>query len=659
MKNNRTLYVEQNANKHLQKSGEFDDLTSCLAEISRARRSGDTEPYTVKIKGDLYVREPVVIDGSSGIDNVVIDGEGCARILGGVRASGIKKDCLFGIECMSCQVAMVDGEYPAISDLYVNGQRYSPARYPKGRFLHAESVENECPEDKNVMDAAYTASSYFSPRRCDIEGMDDISGASITFYHYWIDEHTPILRYDAEKNIIYMKYASCFLITTRYEPEECTSSMRYYFENVKRGFTDAGEFYYDRSTGKIYFIPMGEVGLDAEVLVPVARELIVVRGDADNPIRNVGMRGVELLLTDGECAFYNGRDDIPRASDVQAAHTAPGAISVENAVGFSLCDCKIHATGTHAVYLGVGTVDAVIEGNEMYDLGGGGVSLVGGTPSDALPKSHHNKINRNKIIHISKKLTRAVGVLVRHSADNEIAGNEIAYTGYSGISVGWVWGYADSVTHRCLISRNHIHHIGVGLLSDMGGIYTLGRQPGTVIEYNRIHDVVSAHYGGWGIYTDEGTSEIRIENNVVFRTKCECYNQHYGKDNIVRNNIFAFGGRGAARILRAEPHIGYTLVSNCFVTDGKDIYYDAPGTRESLRSERNAVFDTKRQVVMLTADGVEYSLPLWQERYNRDIGTEIIDPMFADAKNGDFTITNKEVFEKIGFVPIIGFPATE
>lgn len=621
------------------------------------RAKGDAEPVILRLFGDHYIEEPIVIDSSIG-DGITLVGEGGARIIGGVRLNNIKRDELSGVSCMSADVPMVAGEYPAISDLYIDGVRYYPARYPKGRFLHASSVENELAPDKIPMENAYLASSYFSPIREDVEGMEDISGASITFYHFWVDEHTPIAKYDAEKNIIYMKYPSCFIITTRYEPKEDTSAMRYYFENVARGFTDEGEFYYDRKIGKIYFIPKGDVTPNSEALVPTAKTLLEIRGKAEHPIKNIKVENIEFMLTDGECAFL-GKDGSLRASDIQAAHTAPGAVSIENAEGFTLSDCKIHSSGTHAVYLGVGCVGALICGNEMYDLGGGGVSLVGGTPADALPESHHNKITKNKIINISKKLTRAVGVLIRHSHDDEISENEIAYTGYSGISVGWVWGYADSVTDGCLIARNHIHHIGDGRLSDMGGIYTLGRQPRTVIEYNRIHDVHSAHYGGWGIYNDEGSSGIRVENNVVFRTKCECYNLHYGKDNLVKNNVFALGGRGCARILRAEEHIGVELSGNILVTDGLDIYYDAPGTRESMSAERNVVYDLSREVKMLTTEGIEYALEDWQEKFKRDLSTKIINPQFANIESDDFTVTNAEIFEKIGFKPIVGFPATE
>ena len=78
------------------------------------------------------------------------------------------------------------------------------------------------------------------------------------------------------------------------------------------------------------------------------------------------------------------------------------------------------------------------------------------------------------------------------------------------------------------------------VLSDLGGIYTLGDQTGTVIRHNHFHDIWAGKYGGWAIYCDEGSRNILIENNLAHRCRHACFNQHYGKDNIVRNNIFAF-----------------------------------------------------------------------------------------------------------------------
>ena len=58
----------------------------------------------------------------------------------------------------------------------------------------------------------------------------------------------------------------------------------------------------------------------------------------------------------------------------------------------------------------------------------------------------------------------------------------------------------------------------------MGGVYTLGVQPGTLLRGNHIHDVEKANYGGWAIYLDEGSSHIVVEDNVCYDTTSQPFN---------------------------------------------------------------------------------------------------------------------------------------
>ena len=102
----------------------------------------------------------------------------------------------------------------------------------------------------------------------------------------------------------------------------------------------------------------------------------------------------------------------------------------------------------------------------------------------------------------------------------------------------------------------------------MGGIYLLGAQPGTIVEHNLIHDIYAREYGGWALYTDEGSAFIRLEHNVCFNCSDNCYHQHYGRMNVVSNNVFAFAEKELCRVTWGEQHLSTIFENNVLITDG-------------------------------------------------------------------------------------------
>ena len=183
--------------------------------------------------------------------------------------------------------------------------------------------------------------------------------------------------------------------------------------------------------------------------------------------------------------------------------------------------CSLRNLGTFGFELFDGCTFNRFTCNTLEQIAAGGFRLRGVEPGgNPALRTGNNTISDNTIGYYGLTYPSAVGVLVMHSDCNTVAHNLIHHGDYTGISVGWSWSYLRSAARGNRIEQNHIHDIGYNnLLSDMGGIYTLGLSPGTVISNNLVHDVNANRYGGWGIYTDEGSTSILIENNIVYHTK--------------------------------------------------------------------------------------------------------------------------------------------
>ena len=386
-------------------------------------------------------------------------------------------------------------------------------------------------------------------------------------------------------------------------------------------------------------------------------------GAPDRPVEAVRFEGVSFE-----------QSAVPEAEPaVQAAVSVPGALVLRHARGVAIEDGRLAGLGGYAVEIGEGCRDVRVAGSELVDLGAGGVKVDGSDAAgDPAGRTSGVRITDDTIHAIGRVFPSAVGVLVRHASDVEIAHDAIYDTYYTAISAGWVWGYAPSVTNAVRIVKNDIHDIGQGVLSDMGGVYTLGIQPGSVVRGNHVRDVRAAGYGGWAIYPDEGSSHIVIEDNVAHDTTGHVFHQHYGNENVVRNNVFAFGREGVVAISRGPSWSGgrgrlaLTLFGNVLVGDrvpliAAGLAGDAESAAAARRfdSDLNVLWDASGEPPRL-GDGQgagrgglrkAYALGEWQG-LGLDRHSVVADPGFVDAARRDLRLRPDSPALALGFRPI-------
>ncbi len=508
--------------------------------------------------------------------------------------------------------------------LFVNGQRRQRSRIPNEGFFHVDG------------DVSLEEQAQFSFRKGDIKKeWAEPEDVEIVLLQAWAEFRMKISEVDEATRTVTLS-GKC----ARSNREK---DARYWVENVFEGLDEPGEWYLDRRSGILYYWPMpGEDMNEAEVIAPLLAELVRLEGDVagEKLISNVDFSGLTFCHTDWS---------LPQAgyADMQAAFDIPGVLLANGAASCSIEGCTFAHLGRYAIEFAKGCKDNRIIGNEMTDLGAGGVKI--GEPVIRKDKSEltgGNIISHNHIHDIGIVYPAAIGVWVGQSSGNTIAHNHIHHTFYSGMSIGWTWGYGPTNARDNTVEFNHVHHIGRGMLSDMGGIYTLGVQPGTVIRNNLFHDVTSYTYGGWGIYLDEGSSDILVENNVVYRTKTGGFHQHYGRENIIRNNIFALAKEGQLIRTRQEPHISFTFERNIVYWEENPLL-GSNWEDDKYKLNRNLYFYTGDGPIMFT----KWSFEEWQAR-GQDRDSLVADPLFVDPENDDFSLKPESPAFKLGFKPI-------
>ncbi len=570
--------------------------------------------------------------------------------------------------------------------LFVNGRRAPRARYPKfapeGQAVHnvLRIGEIENPEADDLFDGSAT----FKPGEGDVHNWASLPDAEIVLLHYWIEERLPQPRLNPRTGWLSFARRSAFnLYESLSGSFDNRALARYYVDNLFEALTEPGEWYLNRETGRLHYLPRrGETPENTTVVAPRIHAFVRASGEFFNDsveacdahatryLCGFGLTGLTFRHADWYSPLagipshhyrHAFGQELPIGGSQQAASFVPGSIVFRGARECAVRDCRIEHAGLYGLEFDQGCRNCSAVGNRLQDIGGGGIRG-GGTDHDGHTDglTGHLTLTDNTIHHIGRVFHQGVGIFLGHAFDCVVAHNHIHHACYTGISVGWTWGYRETPSRNNRIEHNLIHDIGAGILSDMGGIYTLGVQPGTVIRGNHLHHIWSQDYGGWGIYLDEGTSHLLVEHNLVHDTKDAPFNIHYARENVVRFNIFARGGNSLTSVSRIEEgQISANYFNNIVVGPSRSLFsggYMGNIANGALISNANCFWDPSgRLPASINPRAEARELPAritwtaWRKA-GHDSLSIVCDPGLTEGKK-TWRLSKRSPVLKLGFKP--------
>jgi hypothetical protein len=336
--------------------------------------------------------------------------------------------------------------------------------------------------------------------------------------------------------------------------------------NVFAWLTSPGQFYFDKTTGTLYYYPRtGEDMSTADVEAPVAETLIDIAGTSTTSrVKNITIQGITFANTD--YSLYKVESSYGKSS-VQGAtiytsygkgksihdwryeilDTLPSAILVNSADSIDIVGNVVKHIGNEGISMINDVVNSNIIGNLVTDIAGSGMTIGhpqhvyvgdGGTHARYAKgvEGICTKITvSNNVVYLvgtQRGFGSHAGVTAFFTDTLSFTHNHIQSVAYNGINLGWGWrNFADSTTCKNNTVNNNRFINMMTRLHDSGAVYTLGQMQGTVINENYVRGIPNNSSGPtYGLHNDEGSAYITqndsvldIDKGVTYTINCEDY----------------------------------------------------------------------------------------------------------------------------------------
>lgn len=438
-------------------------------------------------------------------------------------------------------------------------------------------------------------------------------------------------------------------------PENGLHDKLRYVENIFEELDSKKEWYLDRDKSILYFKPSKGIDLKtANVEVAYLENFIKLLGAEENPVKYLVFEGLHFNRTIR--TFMKCKDKLLRSD---WAIYRGGAVFFEGTEHCSIENCEFSQIGGNAVFMNAYNRYSSITGCHIYDIGANAICFVGDTSAvrnpkfvpygppvsddelDLNPGPKNNKypaycFAENNLIHGFGKIEKQVaGVQISMAAFITVGHNSIYDCPRAGINISeGAWG-------GHIIEFNDVFNT-VLETSDHGSFNSWGRDRFWMVGNKKTENRVEANRStilldclaptiirnnrmrcdhGWDIDLDDGSSNYFLYNNLCLNNGIKLREGYYRK---VENNICVNNAM--------HPHVwlknsGDVIRGNIFGSRFFPIRVDYWGTEIDYNWYMSE--DDLKEVQSLGNDE------------NGRAG----DPMFVDAKQGDFRVRpESEVF---------------
>lgn len=443
--------------------------------------------------------------------------------------------------------------------LFVGGERRYRPRLPAIGALKIEAIPKREPQ----LNERFIAGPGDLPRH-----LKTSSDTEIVIFDAWTASRLRLTSYDPSLRLV--------LLSGRFAGHgvhhDMTSGLPYFIENYGDELLAEKSWRCDPGKRELMYRPGSkELFGSEEVVAPRLSKLISIEGSGDQNVHDLHFEDLYFSTT----AWHLPADGW---AAMQAEVGLPGAIELRNANAIKFRRFALVHTGATGIRIRENSFDIEISQGELRDLGGTGIAIGSeqrrpalGTPwsegETSLSRTHNVRVSDNLIASVGRIHFAGVGVWIGQADHVLVERNEIRDLYYTGISVGWTWEYGPSLSYDNRIVGNVVSNFGQGLLSDLGGIYTLGRQTNSLVEDNFISNGKARTYGGHGIYADAGTAGFTFRNNVVTNVSHAGIHIHYGTDLLFERNFLLDYGEAGVRCTRPSKGSSVVFRNNVLRSD--------------------------------------------------------------------------------------------